>query len=86
MNNANCESQPVGYATFDALVDMRVVHMLAESITQEEATKAANPDDILVSDWWSKYYECVGNDPKLKRIFKERNLPKIKVNTVMSSL
>ncbi|XP_063694280.1 myoferlin-like isoform X6 [Bolinopsis microptera] len=46
---------------------------------KEEETKAANPDDVLVSDWWSKYYECVGNDPRLKRIFKERDLPRIKL-------
>ena len=46
---------------------------------QEEETKASNPDDILVSDWWSKYYECLGEDERLNRIFRERDLPKLKV-------
>ena len=38
-----------------------------------------DPEDVLVSDWWSKYYESLGMEPKLQRIFNQRKLPKIRV-------
>ena len=37
--------------------------------------KQPHPDDILVSDWWSKYFQAQSKDPRLDEIFKERNLP-----------
>lgn len=51
----------------------------SNSNPQDEETRSSNPDDILVSDWWSKYYESIGNEPKLKRLFRERDLPRLKL-------
>ena len=43
-----------------------------------------HPDDVLVSDWWSKYYHCIGADARLERLFRERKLPKLMVSSFTS--
>ena len=54
-------------------------------MSKQEDDVRKDPDDVLVSDWWSKYYEAIGGDPKLKRLFRERNLPTIKVIIKLST-